>query len=87
MKTIFSTNGCLVMAAALAIAITSCTDDTIANDETKQTETPANQHVYTMSVQANKGGADTQTRAQRQNTQRYVVDDGKHLHYGYHTPI
>ena len=63
MKTTFSTNGCLVMAAALAIAITSCTDDTIANDETKQTDTPANQHVYTMSVQANKGGADTQTRA------------------------
>ena len=63
MKTIFSTSGCLVMAAALAIAITSCTDDTIANDETKQTETPEKQHVYTMSVQANKGGADTQTRA------------------------
>lgn len=56
MKTFLKTTGWLVMAAALSFGTAACSSD---DDVVKQPQNPTEPQVYTMVIQASKGGDDT----------------------------
>ena len=62
MKRMKTTMGWLVMAAALTVEMTACSNADSISEEPQQPENPA-QKTYTMTVVASKGGDDALTRA------------------------
>ena len=68
MKTLKKTAGWLVMAAALTVGMTACSNtDSIAEEPQQQPENPAKK-TYTMTVVASKGGAITRALSYNSST-------------------